>query len=192
MDVRTLSLGVLTHGPMTGYEIKKCLEENFRHFVQASYGSIYPALAELAAEGLVTVASVEQERRPDKKVYALTESGRERLVADLLATAPRHRVRSDFLVLMCFAHLLPRDKVEASVDAMIDQYDRWLHHELEACERTEPGQILTAGERFAIGYGRTVLNAALAYLKRQRDPFLRDFDAERQAAGDAALPQAAE
>jgi len=192
MDVRTLSLGVLTHGPMTGYEIKKCVEENFRHFVSASYGSIYPALAELAAEGLVTLASVEQERRPDKKVYALTAKGRERLAADLLATAPRHRVRSEFLVLMCFAHLLPRAKVAASIDAMIGQYARWLHHEIEACEQAEASQPLSAGERFAIGYGRTVLNAALAYLKRQRDPFLRDFDAERQAAPDAALPQAAE
>ena len=64
MDVKTLCLGVLAERPMTGYEIKKLFDRGFRHFFVAGYGSIYPALAELAQAGLVTVESVDQERRP--------------------------------------------------------------------------------------------------------------------------------
>ena len=60
MDTRTLCLGVLTERPMSGYEIKKHFEQAFRHFFMAGFGSIYPALAELARDGLVTVESVEQ------------------------------------------------------------------------------------------------------------------------------------
>jgi PadR family transcriptional regulator AphA len=180
MDVRTLSLGMLTHGPMTGYEIKKCLEENFRHIVSAGYGSIYPALAELAAEDLVTVTSVEQERRPDKKVYELTPRGRERLVADLILTESRHRVRSEFLVLMYFAHLLPREKVEEAIDAIVQQWEGWLYDDLARYETRQEGvagEPMTPGMRFAVGYGRTVLTAALAYVKRQRGSFLRQLEA---------------
>jgi PadR family transcriptional regulator AphA len=179
MDVKTLSLGVLTHGPMTGYEIKKAPEQSFRHFLSASYGSIYPALAELAAEGLVSVRSVEQEKRPDKKVYELTEAGRRRLVKDLLETEPRHRVRSEFLALMYFANLLPREKVERALDQMEAFWERYLVEDIELCERTQQGpggEPLTPGMRFAVGYGRAVLSAALAYVRRQRGQFLRELE----------------
>ena len=75
MDVKTLCLGVLTEGDKTGYEIKRCFEEAFSHFFGAGFGSIYPALAELSRQGLVTCRSVEQDKRPDKKVYSLTAAG---------------------------------------------------------------------------------------------------------------------
>ena len=183
MDVRTLSLGVLTHGPMTGYEIRKILEANFRHVVSAGYGSIYPALAELAAEGAVTVRAVEQDKRPDKKVYAITEAGRARLVDDLLATEGRHRVRSEFLVLMCFAHLLPPAKVEAVLDAMIANFERWLGEGLEVPAGEECGCLgaaATPGGQFARGYGRAVLSAALQFMKTERAPFLNELRSRRR------------
>ena len=61
----------------SGYEIKKDIEEGlFSHFIDASFGSIYPALTQLAAEGLLTVRAEEQTGKPDKKVYAITEAGR--------------------------------------------------------------------------------------------------------------------
>ena len=45
MDVRTICLGILTRGDATGYEIKKLVEDGgYQHFVEASFGSIYPAL----------------------------------------------------------------------------------------------------------------------------------------------------
>lgn len=178
MDVRTLTLGVLTHGAMTGYDIKKCVEENFRDVVSASYGSIYPALADLAAAGHVTVTSVEQEKRPDKKVYAITPAGHERLVSDLVATEPRHRVRSEFLVLMCFAHLLPTATVDAAIDSISAYWRRILEEDIEACEAEglgPNGTPLTPGMRFALGYGRTVVTAAQAYIVRHRGTLLREL-----------------
>ena len=72
MDVRTLCLGVLSFGDATGYEIKKYFEEAFSHFFVAGYGSIYPALAELAEEGLVRVRDQIGDRRAGAKVYQLT------------------------------------------------------------------------------------------------------------------------
>src|SRR5919106_2573222 len=111
MDVRTLCLGALTEGDRTGYEIKRRFEEAFSYFFGASFGSIYPALADLTREGLVTCTNVEQTKRPDKKVYSLTPAGERALIDDLMATPPRHKVRSEFLVLMYFAHLLPPVRV---------------------------------------------------------------------------------
>ena len=69
MHVTTLCLGALVFGDATGYEINKMFEDGpFSHFLDASYGSIYPALTRLTEEGLVTCKAEQQERRPDKNL----------------------------------------------------------------------------------------------------------------------------
>lgn len=194
MDVKTLCLGVLTERPMTGYEIKKLFETGFRHFFLAGFGSIYPALAELAGQGLVTVENVEQEKRPDKKVYRITEAGRRALISELMATAPRHKVRSEFLALIYFSHLLPPEQVEAVIQTMIKDWENILRDDLAAVERelgTETGHDATPGVRFALGFGRTMLSTALAYVKRQKPQLVRELE-ERAAATNAPAAQAAE
>ena len=48
MNVRTLCLSILYEEEASGYDIRRmCTEGNFAYFVEASYGSIYPALAKL-------------------------------------------------------------------------------------------------------------------------------------------------
>lgn len=168
MDVKTLCLGALTSGGMTGYEIKKCFEEAFAHFFVAGYGSIYPALAELDRQGLVTCRSVEQEGRPDKKVYSLTEAGRRALVDTLATTPPRHKVRSEFLVLMYFAHLLPPEHVERVVDQMLARWQATLA-QIEPCADSEE---IPPGMRFCAGYGRAVIGAAAEYVRSNKDSLL--------------------
>jgi DNA-binding PadR family transcriptional regulator len=184
MDVKTLCLGVLTEGDKTGYEIKHCFESGFSHFFGAGFGSIYPALAELSRRGLVTCRSVEQEKRPDKKVYRLTAAGRRLLLDELMATPPRHKVRSEFLVLIYFAHLLPPDRVARIIDQMSAGWQSAVA-EIEACTAGPDGLALTPGMRFAAGYGRAVLGAALAYIGEHRAELVR-------AVADLAAPTAPE
>ena len=45
-------LGFLTWGPMSGYEIRKRVEESIGNFWSVSFGQIYPELRRLEAEGL--------------------------------------------------------------------------------------------------------------------------------------------
>jgi PadR family transcriptional regulator AphA len=178
MDVKTLCLGVLSGANHSGYEIKRCCEEVFRHFFVAGFGSIYPALAELQRDGLVTVENVEQKKRPDKKIYQITEAGRAALAAELVATPPRHKVRSEFLTLMYFAHLLPPERVDVVLGEMIDRFEATLVDELAVFDGEGAPGALTPGQRFALGYGRTVLTAALAYCKRQRPQLARALRGE--------------
>lgn len=189
MDVKTLCLGVLTEGDRTGYEIKQRFEEAFSHFFVAGFGSIYPALAQLSRDRLVTVREVEQDKRPDKKVYRLTETGRRALIDDLMATPPRHKVRSEFLVLMYFAHLLPPDQVAAVIDSQIAQWEG-IRDCCSACIDSPPGDERPPepGELFAAGYGRAVVGAALAFVSANRDRLIQEI-AERR---DRLSPIAAE
>ena len=173
MDVKTLCLGVLTEGDKTGYEIKRCFEDAFSHFFIAGFGSIYPALAELSRRGLVTCRSVEQEGRPDKKVYSITPEGERILVDELMSTPPRHKVRSEFLVLMYFAHMLPPTRLAAIIDEMIAKWEPTLA-EIERCVAADE---MTPGMRFAAGYGRAVLGAALAYVHANKDDLVHEVAA---------------
>ena len=55
MDVKSIILGFLMHGSMTGYELKKFFTLSFSFFSGLSYGSIYPALKGMEKEGLISM-----------------------------------------------------------------------------------------------------------------------------------------
>ncbi len=187
MDVKTICLGVLTFGDMAGYDIKKYFEAAFSHFYVAGFGSIYPALARLTEEGLVTVTSVEQEKRPAKKVYAITAAGREALQGVLMETAPRHKVRSEFLVLMYFAHLLPPQRLAEVVAQRLAEWEAVLE-ELRGYERCleEQGGV-APGVRFSLGYGLAVIGAAVQYI-RAHGPALLAADQRFTPGTSCAVP----
>src|SRR5450755_1045236 len=69
-------LGLLAAQPLSGYDLARKLKRPVGFFWPARHSQIYPELALLQAEGLVTHQVVEQTDRPDKKLYQITDSGR--------------------------------------------------------------------------------------------------------------------
>lgn len=170
MDVRTICLAILTRGDATGYEIKKLFEEGgYQHFVEASFGSIYPALNRLTEESLVSVRAEAQEKRPDRKVYSLTPAGRAAVTGFLMNPLPEDKHRSPFLFAMLFSHLLPQDHVLAMIDTYIRQSEEKRAQLLEV--QPDPN---SPGERFVIGYGRAIYDAMLEFLREHRAEFEPD------------------
>ncbi|GIG85947.1 PadR family transcriptional regulator [Plantactinospora endophytica] len=72
--LRLYLLKLLDDGPRHGYELIRLLEERFLGLYAPSAGTIYPRLARLEAEGLVTHDAV-----GGRKVYRITEAGRAEL-----------------------------------------------------------------------------------------------------------------
>lgn len=175
MNVRTLCLGVLTTGEASGYEIKKEIEEGlFSHFIEASYSSIYPALTQLAAEGLLTVRAEEQTGKPDKKVYALTEAGRRALAKSIAVVPAKDKYKSEFLFQMLLQPLIAPDVVLAAMDKQLSDLKADLAR-IEECSRDESQ---TAGGRFVADYGQAVLTASVACLEEKRSELLRSVTAQ--------------
>lgn len=175
MDVRTICLAILTRGDATGYEIKKLFEEGgYRHFVEASFGSIYPALNKLTEEGLVSVRAEAQEKRPDRKVYSLTDLGRQAVIASLMKPLSEDKHRSPFLFAMLFSHLLPEEHVLAMIDHYISHNEQQLAHLTGASSSAN-----TPGERFVTGFGRAVTVAMLNFLREHRQDF--EYEAAKAA-----------
>ncbi len=80
MSLKHTLLGFLNYGPMTGYDLKKHMDNSTQFFWHARLSQIYPALKKLAEEGLAEATVVPQEGKPDKKVYLITEAGRAALM----------------------------------------------------------------------------------------------------------------
>jgi len=182
MDVKTVCLGMLTHGEASGYDLKKEFESSFGHFFAAGFGSIYPALASLAEQGFVRCEEVPQQGKPDRKLYSITAKGHERLLEELENPAPSHKVRSEFLATMCFAHLMTPEQIETVLDSRIEDANRYLaiFDEIESsCDQEWP-----AGVRFTLGFGRAMMQAMKKYVEEHRHMFAEDAAApDTVAAG---------
>jgi DNA-binding PadR family transcriptional regulator len=186
MDVKTLCLGVLCHGEATGYDIKKHFESAFSHFFLAGYGSIYPALAELTERGLVLCEELAQPGRPDRKVYRITEAGSAAFRDALCCTEPRHKVRSEFLVLLYFAQLMPPERLSEVLDQRLGEIEETLG-QLDTVERLE-GDAWSAGEKFVAGFGRAVLAASRDYVRAHRHQVEGPPAQAERTAADARTP----
>ena len=99
-------LGMLTLQPMSGYDIRKAIDESIAHFWNESYGQIYPILKELTRDGLITAHTSGMHFR-NRQEYAITASGRAALEA-WLNTPPRTDVvRNELLLKLFFARNAP-------------------------------------------------------------------------------------
>jgi len=180
MDVKTVCLGMLTDGPASGYDLKKCFESSFGHFFPAGYGSIYPALATLARNGMVEFEEVPQEGKPDRKVYTITVKGRKELMDGLSNANPTHKVRSEFLAMMCFAHLMTEAQVNQVIDNKLLELDAFLKlfDEFPTGECTS----LPNGARFVAGFGQFVAASLKVYIEDNRQMLTSSEAEEARAA----------
>ena len=69
-------LGLLMYQESTGYELTKAFENSLNNFWHAQSSQIYRELDRMEKEELVVSRQIIQERRPNKRVYAITEKGR--------------------------------------------------------------------------------------------------------------------
>jgi DNA-binding PadR family transcriptional regulator len=75
VSLKYVVLGLLTQRPKHGYELKLEAERLLGGNAELNPGQLYPLLRKLAEQHLVVGERIEQEDRPDKRVFTLTEDG---------------------------------------------------------------------------------------------------------------------
>ena len=122
-------LGFLSYGPLTGYDLKKYMDDSTQFFWHAKLSQIYPTLKRLAEEELVEAVVVPQEGRPDKKVYFITEAGRAALL-DWLAE-PLNELwpkKEPALLKLFFSGALDKETVLAQLRCQLALHHAQLAH----------------------------------------------------------------
>jgi PadR family transcriptional regulator PadR len=80
--LRTLLLAAIAvHGPTHGYAVMAALGEATNGYLAFNEGAVYPALHQLEADSLIDSAWDDSSRRR-RRVYSLTDTGRQQLLAD--------------------------------------------------------------------------------------------------------------
>jgi DNA-binding PadR family transcriptional regulator len=181
MNARTLCLAILNFCEATGYEIrKKSIEGDFSHFVDTSFGAIYPALTRLTDEGLVECRDEVQPGKPARKVYSITDAGRAAFVDALHQPVEPDVFKSQFLLVsMCSAYIEP-----AHMSRLIDERLKELDDKLEMLRGLD-ADCDDPGTRWTIDYGYAMHETSRNYLIQNRDALVAN-------AGTALNTEAAE
>lgn len=124
MSLKHTLLGFLNYYPMTGYELKKFFDTSVAHFWNAEQSQIYAALKQLEAEDLVEMQVEMQTDRPNRKVYSITEDGRNELIEWLATPAEPEQVREPLLIKMFFGRALQREQLLAVLRAQLEELRR--------------------------------------------------------------------
>lgn len=181
MSTRKFCLAILSNGEATGYEIRKIAQEGrFSHFIDASYGSIYPGLAKLETEGLVTWREESTAGKPTRKVYSITEAGREEFVKELRETPVEDFFRSSFLLLAHYCQWVGEDFIKDEIDRRIEHIQTQLNDLKELRQEVDE-----SGSLWTIDYGIAMETASLEYLTTNRsrlEAIAREPVQHRQAA----------
>jgi DNA-binding PadR family transcriptional regulator len=98
MSLRNALLAALLEGEASGYDLAKGFDASVANFWPATPQQLYRELDRLAADGLVRARLVHQEKRPDKRLFSLTEAG-ERALHEFTARPPRPGVIRDELLI---------------------------------------------------------------------------------------------
>ena len=91
-------LGLLNTAPMTGYQMRKAYESSLGHFWSESYSHLYAILKVLEVDGLATSTVAPGHGRPDRRVYDITDAGREALRDWLASPADEPHERVEVLL----------------------------------------------------------------------------------------------
>lgn len=159
LTVEQLCLSILYEGEATGYDIRRRFSAGEEAlFADASIGAIYPALTKLEAKGLVGFVIEEQVGKPSRKVYRITEAGRQAFMAGLREPLAKDKFQSSFLHFLRFAHLAPREVVVANIEARQQHLD------------DEVGRLeAMLSQSSSSSQGRWMLEYALAMTQAMRD-----------------------
>jgi len=98
-------LGLLSREALSGYDLTGRMRARVGFFWEARHSQIYPELARLEEQGLVTHRVVEQRDRPDKKIYEITDAGLDAL-KEWVTQPPAPRAARDELVLKAYSSWL--------------------------------------------------------------------------------------
>lgn len=174
MSLRYAVLTLLDIEPGSGYDLKRRFERSVSHFWSASHQQMYRELHKLHAEGLLDCTEQAQAGKPDKKIYALTDSGRAALRDWVQQPAAPQKIREPFLIQLFAGHHLTRLQARAAVQRQLDEHRALLDSYLEQRERvaqSDPqlqARFWLAGETLSLGIAaeRTWIEWAEGILKK--------------------------
>lgn len=141
-------LGLLAFwGPLSGYDLKRLFDHVLAPMWGAAHSQIYHELRRMKELGWVEMEREEQEERPDRKVYSITQSGRDALTAWQGQPSGVLQLRDELLLKILFGSFASRDDLIANLKRGIVEHEQRL-----LIYRQNSQYIPVRGERIQEGH----------------------------------------
>lgn len=155
-------LGVLCRGPTHGYDLCRELRQQLGEIWTLRTSHIYALLAGLERDGLVSHERVDQDKHPAKKVFSITEKGRELFSA--WVHSPVRNVRDIRLAFLAKLYFAKHESPTAAANLIADQlsvcrgFEKHLTDSKRACK--------TDTQRATLDFRLAMVEATQAWLTR--------------------------
>jgi PadR family transcriptional regulator, regulatory protein AphA len=121
MSINYAILGILSYKSMTGYDLKKIIQDSdFMHW-SGNNNQIYKTLTELLDKGMVTNEVKHQESSPTKKIYEITSEGLAALKEWVLSPVEPSEIKKPFLVRLAWSKELNTSELNMMIDGYENQ-----------------------------------------------------------------------
>jgi DNA-binding PadR family transcriptional regulator len=120
MSIRYAILGLLQDQASTGYELKKVFEQSDFLYWTGNNNQVYRTLLELQREGHVTCETLPGENAPPRKVYTVTQTGKDELAAWIVSDPEPPEYHKSFLVRLAWADRLS----DSELADILTRYER--------------------------------------------------------------------
>lgn len=153
-------LGLLAHENLSGYDIKKKIDNEISFFWKGSFGSIYPALSAMEKDGLIAKATGKEQTGAREKIYySITDSGRNELINWLEDTRAANDLKYETLLKLFFGGSVSNDISVQTIEA----FEKDIRKSLELLRLYRDNLARVIDENDHLNYYLTVQFGIMSY-----------------------------
>jgi DNA-binding PadR family transcriptional regulator len=121
MSLKHALLGFIELMPLSGYDLSKMFDDSVNFYWPATHTQIYRTLKQLLKDGLVTREIVDQTDLPSKKVYYITDKGRDNLRQWVATPLDLPTIRHPLLVQIAFSAQVDTSQLISLLEAYAEK-----------------------------------------------------------------------
>jgi DNA-binding PadR family transcriptional regulator len=159
MPLEHAILAFIEFQPLSGYDLKKYFDVSVAHFWSATQSHIYKSLEGLEKKGWAEVQIIQQDSKPNRKEYHITEAGRAELRHWLVTPLPMEPVRDATMIQVFFSHFSTDEEIVALFEARMQE----VREHLQALRTVAQVAIDENARRIGIERARQLWQITLDY-----------------------------
>ncbi|MGF1685318.1 PadR family transcriptional regulator [Photobacterium japonica] len=128
MSLPHVILTVLSSRDATGYDITKEFSHSIGYFWKASHQQVYRELNKMASHDQVTCKLEPQDGKPDRKVYSITDLGRQALFQWFQESAKNPTIRDEFSAKLVVCGVYNSTPMQQQLEGLIEESHTLLNH----------------------------------------------------------------
>ena len=111
MSLKYAMLGFIDMMPLSGYDLKKMFDSSINNYWTATHAQIYRTLVQMEKDNLIEIELVIQSNAPNKKIYHITDRGRDDLEKWVKTNPELPPIRHKLLVQLSWSDRLTNQEI---------------------------------------------------------------------------------